>query len=294
MPNTNEAKNLETGQTSKDLAETIQRLAKENEALRYKVWKHERKPTGKIGYVLLVVGFWALFWSIISISYILAFVGVALSFWGALLLFIRPTKYIKAELLSPTALPSLIAVNRILENLNHKGKGIYLPPKLIDEYMEEKLFIPSKEDIAKPPARKLAKDEVFYENPQGMLLTPSGLSLADLFEDELGIYFTEVNLNYLQANLPRLFIEGLEMAEDFEMSKLGNKIRIKVRNSIYKDFCGKAQNGSKKLCKTFACPFCSSIACALTRVARKPVILRESRVSSNGEEMEVLYEIIEE
>jgi len=294
MPKTNKAKDLGNKKAPKALIETIQELEKENEALRHELWKYKRKPAGKIGYLLLFFGAIALIWSIIYTSYVHAFIGIALIFWGALLLFIRPIKYVKANLLSSTALPTLTAINKIIENLNYKGKGVYLPPKHFKGFKSGKLFISLKENITIPPTEKIAKEEIFFKNPQGICLSPSGLDLTNLFEDELGTDFTEVDLNSLQKNLPKLFIEGLEIAEDFEMNMRKDTIRIKIWNSIYKDFCNKNRKLSKNSCSSFACPLCSSIACALTRVTGKSVIIKKSKVSLKGEKIEVHYQIIEE
>lgn len=294
MPKADVARNHETKYAPKVLIETIKQLENENEALRRQLWKYKRKPTGKIGYLLLFIGMIALIWSIIYTSYVPAFIGIALIFWGALLLYIRPIEYMKTNLLSPTALPTFTTVNSIIKNLNYKGKGIYLPPKHFKGFKSGKLFISSQENITVPPTERIAKDEIFLKNPQGLCLTPSGLELANLFEDELETDFTEVDLNYLETSIPKLFIDGLEIAEDLEINMRGNTIRVRIWNSVYKDFCSKARKLSKNACSSFACPLCSSIACALTRVTGKPVVIKKSRVSSDGEKIEVHYEIIEE
>jgi hypothetical protein len=169
-----------------------------------------------------------------------------------------------------------------------------LPPKHFKGFKSGKLFISLKENIAIPPTEKIAKEEVFFKKPQGICLSPSGLDLTNLFEDELGTDFTEVDLNSLQKSLPKLFIEGLEIAEDFEMNMRKDTIHIKIWNSIYKDLCSKTRKFSKNSCSSFACPLCSSIACALTRVTGKPIIIKKSKVSSKGEKIEVHYQIIEE
>ncbi len=127
-----------------------------------------------------------------------------------------------------------------------------------------------------------------------MYLTPSGLDLANLFEDELGVEFIEVDMDFLHKSLPKLFIEGLEMVEDIKMKKRGNTVRFRIWNSTYKDLCSKVRKHTKKGCDSFACPLCSSIACTLARVTGKPVIIQRSKVSSNGEKLGIEYQIIEE
>ncbi len=182
----------------------------------------------------------------------------------------------------------------MIRELNYKGKGVYLPPKHFKGFKSGKLFISSKESITIPPTGKIAQEEVFLKNPQGICLTPSGLDLTNLFEDELGTDFTNVDLSFLKKNLPKLFIEGLEIAEGFEMKIRKNTVHVKIWNSAYKDFCARARKFSKNACNSFACPLCSSIACALTRVSGKPVIIEKSKISSKGEKIFANYEILEE
>jgi len=294
MAETDQAKNHEAEYTSKTLLETIQLLENKNDALRQKLWKYKRKPSGAIGYLLLVIGFSALVWSVMYTSHVAAFIGIALIFWGALFLYITPAQYMKTDLLSPTALPTFMAINGIIENLKYKGKGIFLPPQDFGGSRSQRLFIPFENNIVMPHADNITQEEVFLNSPQGLCLTPSGLDLTDLFEDELGVDFTEVDLIFLQKNLPKLFVEGLEMVEDIKMRKDGNTVRFRIWNSVYKDFCSKARQHVKSGCTSFACPLCSSIACAIARVTGKPVTIERSKVSSNGEKLGIEYQIIEE
>jgi len=78
---------------------------------------------------LLGVGAAVLIASFIYVSQILAFIGLSLMFWGALLLYIQPGEYTRKALLDATALTSLEALSQIMQELNYKGKAIYLPPK---------------------------------------------------------------------------------------------------------------------------------------------------------------------
>jgi len=292
MQKTNRAKKSETSYDQMTLVETIQQLERENEALRHALWKHKRKPAGKIGYLLLFSGAIALVLSIVYTSYVPAFIGISLTFWGALLLFIKPTKYVKAGLLESTAISTFTNVNRIIASMNYKGKGIYLPPKYSKGSMGGTMFIPTKEESTIPTVEEVAQEKLFLENPKGICLIPSGLDLTNLFEEELGTEFAESNLEYLRDNLPKLFIEGLEIADAFEMKKRKNTIHVKISNSIYNDFCNKARKLTKNACNSFACPLCSSIACALSRVTGNPVIIQKNTFSADRKTMHAYYQIL--
>jgi hypothetical protein len=295
MPKGNEAQTLTANEAPTALVEALRTLEQKNAALRRDLWKSRQKPKGRIGYALLLVGFLTLIWSIVDVAYVPAFIGIALSFWGALLLFIRPGNYIKAALLSSTVHPTLEAINGLIESLHPRGKSLYLPPGTLNGSSREKLLIPLAEDTASARPVEVSNQPGFSEMlPKGICLTPSGQDLADLFEDELGTDFSEVDLDYVQKNLPGLFIEGLEIAEDFEMDRRENTLRTRVRNSIYRDLCSRIRKRSKSPCSAFACPLCSSIACTLTRVTGRPVRIQKSRVSADGGKLEVQFEILEE
>jgi len=273
--------------------EQIQQLESEKETLRHERQKHKRKPSGTIAYTLLLLGTIALVASILYSSSIIAFIGLGLSFWGALLLFIRPTKYVKASLLDSTALSSLRTVDQIITDLNYKGKAIYLPPKYLKALKGGTIFISSKKDLSIPPAEEIAEEKFFLENPKGICLTPPGLGLVNLYENELGKDFAKVDLNYLRNNLPELFIENLELAEDFEMNVEGNMVRVKITGSIYKNFCKEAGKFFN-VCNSIGCPLCSSIAIAVTRATGKPIIIKKTDPSKDDKTIEVCYQMIEE
>ena len=273
--------------------ERIQQLESEKEALRNEPSKHKPNLSGTIAYAFLFSGIIALIASIAYSSSILAFIGLGLAFWGALLLFIKPAKYVKASLLDSITLSSLTSIDQIITGLDYKGKAIYLPPKYLKALKGGKVFIPSKKHLIMPPAEEVAEERTFLRNPKGILLTPPGVGLANLYESELGKDFAIVDLNYLQKNLPKLFVEDLEIAEDLEMSIENDRVHVRITGSIYRGLCEKARKLSN-VCNSIGCPLCSSIAIALTRVSGEPVIIEKTEVLKDDETIEAYYRIIEE
>jgi len=271
-----------------------QQVESKKEALRHKPSKRKRKlPSLIISYILLLLGAISLTISIIYVSPIMAFIGSGLTFWGALLLFIRPTKLVKVNLLDSTTISSLTTINHIIDDLKYKGKAIYLPPRYLKGLKGGTIFIPSKKEIVIPSVEEVAQEKVFLKNPDGISLTPPGLSLVNLYEKELGKDFAKVNLNYLQNNLPKLFIEDLEIAEDLEINVEGNMIQVKITGSIYNNLCKEARK-LPNICGSLGCPLCSSIAVALTRATGKPIVIKKTDLSKDNKIIEVYYQIIEE
>jgi len=269
-------------------------------------------PTRLVSLLLLALGLTALAFSTIYTSLILAFIGLGLTFWGALTLYIASGKYIRQALLDSTILPSLTALNQILTELDYQGNATYLPPKYFKDFEATKVYLPrsQKTNLPAPEEIQQEEDKTFLKNSDALLITPPGLALSKLFEETLGTSFTKVDLEYLRQNLPKLFIEDLEIAEDTEVqiktSKVvkkpddsvnviqfeDNTICVKITNSIYQDICKQEKNLSYIHGK-IGCPICSAIACAITKTTGKPVTIEKTHTSEDGNIIEAIYRILE-
>jgi hypothetical protein len=291
MPKINRDNKFVTNIIPENLLETIEQLQTEKAALKRELFKQKRKPTGNIGYMILFFGAIILFLSIVFAANVPAFIGISLTFWGALILFIKPTRYVKANLLETMTLPTFTNISRIITSMNYTGNGIYLPPQYSKESRGGIVFIPSKNETT-IPAIKETREKLFLEKPRGICLSPSGLDLTNMFEDELGIVFTESKMENLEDDLQKLFIEGLEITDTFEILNQENNIHIIMSKSIYNNFCRNSRMLNKNDCKSFACPLCSSIACALTRVTGKPVIINNISISTDDDTMQIDYQVL--
>jgi len=269
------------------LVRKVQQLESEKEALRLKLRKQRVEPSKIIASSLLAIGALALISSIAFFSSILAFIGLGLTFWGALFLFIRPVAYVKAKLLDSTTVSSLIAIDKILSEEACQGKGLHLAPK----YKDGMVFIPANNEVAMPSADEIAGGKVFFENPQGVFLLSPGYGLTKLFEKELGVDFSKVDLNYLQKNLPKLLIEDLEVVEDFSINVDGEFVEVKMVGAVYQDLCREVKK-LNNICLHIGCPICSAIGCALAKVTGNPVVFEGDKLSSDGKEIQARYRVI--
>jgi len=253
-----------------------------------------RKASQIIAYTLLLVGISSLLFSVLYEHSVLAFIGLGLTFWGALLLYIRPVRYVKATLLNSTTISTLTTLDQIIKEYNPKGKPIYLPPASPEEIKTGKTFIPFEERTMIPSSEETRTEKILLTNPKGLLLTPPGTALTNLYEDTLGTSFTKLDLTDLQTKLPKLFIEDLEIAENLEIHQKNNRIHIKITRSVYQDFCEKAQS-LDYICNSLGDPLCSSLAIALTRTIGKPITIEKTLPGSDGKHtIEVYYRILEE
>jgi len=255
--------------------------------------KQKTSLTKATTWSFLGVGSAALFISIVYVSSILAFIGLGLVFWGALLLYIQPEEYTKKVLLDAAVLPSLGTLNQIIHELDYKGKAIYLPPKYLKDPEASKVYIPKQKEGKLPTPEHILKQEspLFLKNPQGILLTPPGSQLTKLFEKTLDTSFAKTDLQYVTQNMPKLFIEDLEIAENLEIETKHDLIHVKITNSILNDIC----NENRKLSQvygTIGCPLCSAIACALTKATGKPITIEMIQTSEDDKIIEATYRIL--
>jgi len=260
----------------------------EKNSLRAKSRKKRRQPSTIAGYTMITTGVLTLAFSVYASSTILVFIGLGLTFWGALLLFIRPQKYVRSDLMDSTALSSLRTIDRVMTDLGYLEKGIYIPGANPERAV---VFVPS-EPFGRIPKANEIEDQTFIKNPKGIAMVPPGLSLANLIEKELGVDLRKCSLETLSERLPKLLIEDLEMAQNFEMHIDGDEVRFKFDESIYSDFCRKLSS-STRVCAGLGCPICSAMACVLAISTGRPVSFEGDKYSADGKSLESTYRILE-
>lgn len=239
-----------------------------------------------IGVVLVVTsGFY--------VSSFLAILGVAIVFWGGILLYITPSKHVPLTLLNAASISNISNTERILSEANLTEKGRYLPPKYLRDFESSLVFIPEKPSRPLPKPEDIAEDEPLRPNRGGFFLTPPGLPLSKLFEKELKISFTKTDLNYVQQRLPKLLIENLEIAETAEMQIQNDGITVEITGNILNEVCQE----TRKLPRTHVsvgCLLSSAIACVLAKATGKAVTIQKEEDSSDGKTTTIQYQIIGE
>jgi len=244
-------------------------------------------------YLLTSAGVIALVFSINFNSSIIALIGLGLIFWGVILFYIRPEGYVKETLLDKTILPALTNLNQLIEELEYKGKGVYLPPKYFKGFESSKVFISARKDIELPlPGETQGEDKMFIRNPSGALITPPGIELKRLFEKTLGTSFTRVDLQFLEQNIPKILVEDLEIAQEVEIETKKDTIFVKTKNSIYRSICKEVQKLSG-IYRSLGCPLCSAMACALAEATGKLVVIKKVHTGDDGQTTKVKYLLLE-
>ncbi len=265
------------------------------------------------GVLLIILGALALASSIIYVTSIPALIGLGLIFWGTILTYIQTGEYVKETVLDATAASVLTTLNQTMQELDYRGKAVYLPPKYLNDPESTKAYVPRLKIGKLPPPEQTQKLETqpFSRNSQGIIITPPGAELTRLFEDTLQTSFTKVDLDYLKERLPKLLIEDLEIASEVEVqigiSKTSNptddtiwqiatphdRINVKITSTAYKNTT-KQTTQLSNINPTLGSPLTSAVACAIAKATGKPIIIENQQVSEDGETTETEYRVLEE
>lgn len=252
-------------------------------------------PTKLIPPILFSTGVLTLALSLNYSSSTLAFIGLGLVFWGAILYYISPQEYVQINLFGAATLSTLQNLDSILKEHNYKGKAVYLPPKYLKDFESSKVYlgIGNAASLPTPEQIQQKESEIPFSNPSGTLLIPPGAEIVTLFENTLGTSFTKVDLRFLENNLPKLFIEDLEIAENIEIEIEDKKVRVKIEGSVYMSISRELKNFSYTT-NLLGCPISSAIACALAKATGKPLIVDKYQMSDNGRTISIEYFLVEE
>jgi hypothetical protein len=250
-------------------------------------------PAKLVSIAFFSVGLLAFALSLNYTSSILAFIGLGLVFWGALLYYVRPERYIRETLLDSTILPSLANMNQMITELGYEGKAVYLPPRYLKDFNSSRVYISMQKDKKLPPPEKIqSEDKVFLKNPEGMVITPPGMELVRLFEKTLGTNFAKVDLRYLEQNMPKLLIENLEIAQNVLIKTENSRVCIEIEGSTYQTVCNEAKRFSN-ICGNLGCPLSSAIACAIAKATGNPTTIESEEQSLDGKTIRMQYRILE-
>lgn len=280
-------------------AKTLEDLQRENELLKQELLKSKQMPSSRIGAGFLVVGALVLSASYATSSTVLAFIGLGLTFWGGLFLFVRPIKFVRGTLLDSTAVSSYTTIDRIIQDLEYKGKPVYVPPYPKEAYLPEYLkglkemivYIPAEDIVAMPTIEEMAQKQFLLKNPKGICIAPPGYGLLQLFEKELKTEFTQIDMERLCDSLPSVILSNLELAREFEINQENGFVHIKIVGSVYEDLYSNEHAFSS--IHSIGCPLTSAIACALAKTSGKLISIVKDAISPDLRTVEVWFQTLE-
>jgi len=272
-----------------------------------------RSSAKAAGIIVLALGSIGLAVSILYVSTILALIGLGLVFWGVTLTYIQTEEYVRESVLDATETSLLKTLSQTLQELDYRGRAVYLPPKYLNDPETTKAYVPKYDGGRLPSPDQVQKLEAqaSARTSQGILITPPGAELTALFESKLETSFTRIDLDHLEQNLLKVLTEDLEIASNLEIQTgptqgsnpegnpmtqtavENNRIHMKITSSVYKN-SRREIGGIMKTSSTLGSPLTSAIACALAKATGRPIVIENEETSEDGKTIDLEYRILEE
>ena len=241
--------------------------------------------------VVLMTGLVMIVLSALNSSSFLAVVGVSVAFWSVLLLFFTPTKHSFLALLKASASAGGSNIERSLIEFNSAEKGVYLPPQNLQNFESSLVFVPRSPQTPLPASNE-TNDKLFTEKKNGLLLTPPGLALSMVFEQELGLSFRKINLPQMQIMIAKL-IHNLKFAEDARVQIKDKTITLEVTGSIFNTLCQETRSSQPRTHAQVGCILASAFACAFAKASDKPVTFQKDTLNPETKTLIIEYRMEE-
>jgi hypothetical protein len=228
---------------------------------------------------IIILGAATLLSSTLFISSFFTIVGFSLVFWGAILLYIIPTKSNLAMLVSAVAEPASANIERILSENEFHQKGIYVPTKYIDSNSEHFRKL-SKHESTESVVIFVPKASLSYDTSRGkqlapksgLYISPPGQALCKIFEKQMGKSFSEISLQQFTTIFPNILTSSLKLAQSVNIRIEKNIITIEIIKSLLEQICQETDK-YQQTHDQVGCLLSSAIACALAKVIDKPLTI---------------------
>jgi hypothetical protein len=229
---------------------------------------------------LLALGITLIVISVFCASSVIAILGTAFIFWSVILFYITPVRHVPLPFISAASIGGYDNIERILVEFDLNEKGLYLPPKILMDVESSLVYVP-KCSSASLPSWEEINNKLISAQKNGVFLSPPGIGLSQLFEQELGISFTKIDLAGLSSILPKLLIDLFEITDSVNIQVNGDLITIEITYGLFDDVCH-TMNNQPRTHSQVGCLLSSALACILAKVTGKTVcILKELRDEEN-------------
>jgi hypothetical protein len=280
-------------------------LQLENFELRSRSWQFHNWGTLPVGIALSGTGGTVLLFSYLLTSSILTFIGLGLTFWGVLIIYISSSRHVHSDVLNAITSSMQKTVDDVITYMGYNGEVIFFHPKNLIGLGQGHIFI--SHYAAKGDGTNTSKLEALnllphdseagtpsiYLHPMGMFLIAPSQGLVDLFEKELRVNLATVDFSFVQQALPKLLIENLGVVDEVSLEPMedGNSFVMSFSGGACTEMCTYFDRNSR-LGKSLGCPLCSSVALLISKVTGKPVKIKETTIQDDNKKNSTTFLVI--
>lgn len=231
----------------------------------------------QLGGAFLAGGVLLLVFSMLLEMQVMAFIGLGLTFWGAILTLTRNGKYVESSLLDTSAQSMYLSIDRMLNEHKKTEKAYYLPAYPQDVSLPE--YLKSLTDPAVYVSESLngyvSLDELtsgkfFSAKNGGFFLASPGSGIVEVVERYLKLDLTKVSPTELCEVFPKCLTESLNLAKNAQMNLTPDGAAFKATGILYDSLYSDKKPKSASL---LGCPVVCAAASAFAKSSGKTVVL---------------------
>jgi hypothetical protein len=258
---------------------------------------HKNRSSIQITIAFLAVGILLLAYAMLFNLQIAAFIGLGLTFWGAIFALTRSGKYVESSLLDGTAKSYYSTIDRFINDFKSSRQGYYIPsyPQRdpLPEYLEnlkEQVVIISESFDGKPSIEELVKGKFLSEKNNGLFIASPGSGLMGEIEKQLKLDFSKTSVPELVELVPRCLTDMLNLAKSAEMAASENAVTFRASGIVYESLY--RSPAPLKSVSMLGCPVVSAVAGALAKASGKTVFIKEQVLSPSNCGVSVVFNFI--
>ena len=216
-----------------------------------------------------------------------AFIGLGLTFWGAVLALARNGRYVESSLLDSTARSNYSTIDRMVKDLKYTGQAYYIPAypqdSFLPEYMQnlkEPVVFISESFDGKPSLDELAQGKFLSAKSRGVFITAPGSGVLAQVERQIQVDLSKIDLSELSEVLPKYLTENLNLARSAELLLTADGASFKASGILYESLYN--PDSKPKSVSLLGCPIVSTVAAALAKSSGKTVVIKDLASSASS------------
>ena len=252
-------------------------------SLKQRLWAFTYKGNMVLSVILLAIGAIALILSYLFSLAIVTFIGLGLVLFGVIAFNVLRSRYMPEEFTYTLLLSYFKSISGLLGEKLDEGKAIFFYPKSQNGLSQGFVFISSDSSLSIPTEEQIVKSRSFCDDPKGIYLMAPSQGLVDILEEEARKDFATIDLAHMQQIVQKLLVEDLKVVDELlieDNDADGNFIFAKITGASCARLC---EAVAEKTClgNQFGCPICASLALIISKVTKRPVMIKETNVTRN-------------
>ena len=263
-----------------------------NSKLNKKLWKALRRGTVRLGLGVTSIGAACLIISYLSSSTILTFIGLGLTLWGLLLLYILQPSSIPRKVFDALSFSMLKSIDGIVDELYHGDSVVHFYHAKRNALAQGYIYFTHRPNGAVRNYEQLNSQEISQNDLSGTFVLSPSQGLLDLFEKELNVNLEKIDFHFLERTVPDILVEELKLVDYFAIEANDDDtfaIRFSGEPSVH--LC-RLINEKSKMGYRIGCPVCGMLALALSKSTGTPIRIKQTITEGDGSNIKTVYEKI--